>query len=67
MHSNTKAVVARRRECWWEVHRQRVRLIWQLESDDCRSQSLGLTSQQSSVLQLDSREALSMEYRVCTS
>ena len=31
-----------RRQHRWEVHRQRVRLIQQQESDDCRSQSLRL-------------------------
>ena len=43
MHSNTETAVARRgRECRQEVHRQWVRLIRQLESDDRRFQSLGL-------------------------
>ena len=31
-----------RREHWREIHRQRVRLIQQQESDDRHSQSLGL-------------------------
>ena len=45
MRSNTEVVVARRgKERRWEVHRQRVGLIWQLESDDCRN--LGLTAEQ---------------------
>ena len=46
MYSNTEAVIARRgRERWREVHRQQVKLIRQLESDDRHSQSLGLTEQ----------------------
>ena len=46
MYTKTAAVVVRRgREHWREVHQQQVRLIRQLESDDRRSQSLGLTEQ----------------------
>ena len=60
MRSNTESSGSEeRREHWQEVHRQRVRLM---ESDDHRSQSLD--SQLSSVMQLDSREALCTEYHV---
>ena len=52
-----------RSEHWWEVHRQRVRLIRQQKSDNRHSQSLGLAnSQLSSVMQLNSRKALCMDY-----
>ena len=70
MRSNTEAVIARRgRECRQKVHRQRVRLIRQLKSDDLCSQSLGLTEQSAEQhnVQLDFRNALCMEYHVCTS
>ena len=44
MRSNTEVVLARRgRKLSCEIHRQQVRLIQQLESDDRRSQSSGLT------------------------
>ena len=59
-----------RREHWQEVHRQRVRLIRRQESDDRHYQSLGLaewSAQQRVKMQLDSHEALYMEYHVCTS
>ena len=60
-----------RREHQREVRRQQVRLIRQQESDDCRSQSHGLAErvndQLSSIMPLDLREALCMEYHVCTS
>ena len=57
VRSNTKDSGSKeRRDHWQEVHRQRVRLIQQQESDDCHSQSLGLVKL-SSVMQLNYYEA----------